>query len=128
MYYHADGLGSIRAITDPNGDAVITYDYDVFGEPRFESSSSPNYFRFTGEQFDASTSLYNLRAWYYAPWIGRFPSAPLRAGMSRDPSHGLADTPQSQRPYPRVINSPTNKVDPPGLTRRSGIWLGGALF
>jgi len=70
-------------------------------------SNSPNYFRFAGEQLDPSTSLYNLRARYYAPAAGRF--------MSRDPFPGLATRPQSQHPYTYVSNNSVNRIDPSGL-------------
>ena len=31
-YFHFDGLGSIMALSDNDGDIVEKYEYDVFGE------------------------------------------------------------------------------------------------
>ncbi len=31
VYYHADGLGSVTSLTDPNAKTVATYVYDSFG-------------------------------------------------------------------------------------------------
>lgn len=80
-YYHFDGLGSIVAITDPNGTFVETYEYDVYGEPTIwdvnameivESSVVGNPYMFTARRYDSETSLYYYRARYYNPYIGRF--------------------------------------------------------
>jgi RHS repeat-associated protein len=107
LYYLADGLGSTTGLTDDQGDVVGTYTYDVFGALRSESGGQANAFKFTGQQLDDETSFYYLRARYYDPAVGRFPS--------RDPFRGLLSRPQSQNPYPYVINNPALYVDPYGL-------------
>jgi RHS repeat-associated protein len=99
-YYLSDGLGSVMALTDADGDVVNTYDYDVFGAVRSSTGSQPNEFRFTGEQWDDSASLQYLRARYYDPSIGRF--------LARDP------IPFLQR-YAYVWNNPIRYIDPLGL-------------
>ena len=73
-YLLADGLGSVRGVTDDAGDLVGSADYAVFGEVRASSGVS-TLFRFTGEQHDAETGFTYLRARYHNPVLGRFISA-----------------------------------------------------
>ena len=75
------------------------YTYDAFGAIRTQTGSSPNEFKFTGEQVDSSEMQY-LRARYYDQTTGRF--------LSRDP------VPFLQR-YAYVGNNPANLTDPYGL-------------
>jgi len=70
-YYHYDGLGSVVALSNMNGQFVESYSYDVFGQPSNISSVGNPYF-FTGRRFDLETGLYYYRARYYNPRIGRF--------------------------------------------------------
>jgi YD repeat-containing protein len=48
--HHADGLGSVRALTDGTGALVQTYRTDPFGVPTATQGSSAQPFGFTGEQ------------------------------------------------------------------------------
>jgi len=99
-YFLYDGLGSTTGLTDGSGNNPVSYSYDAFGAIRTQSGSSPNSWLFTGEQRDADSSLYYLRARYYDPAIGRFLSQdPLAAGNL----------------YAYVGNNPVNWVDPSGL-------------
>jgi uncharacterized protein RhaS with RHS repeats len=66
-YYHADQLGSIRAITNSSGTVADSYSYDAYGNTTASSGSVPNQFRYAGEYQDAESSLYYLRARYYDP-------------------------------------------------------------
>ncbi len=99
-YYLYDGLGSTTDLTDGSGNSIAGYGYDVFGAIRSQSGSSPNEFKFTGEQRDSESSLYYLRARYYDPGIGRF--------LTHDPLPGA-------NLYAYVGNNPVNFVDPTGL-------------
>jgi len=113
-YYHYDGLGSVRAITDSSEDIVETYTYDVFGKPtlyddqeqEITRSSIGNPYYFTGRRFDFNTGLYYYRNRYYHPELGCF--------MSPDPL-GQATGPNL---YTYVSNNPPNFIDPLGLCRR----------
>jgi RHS repeat-associated protein len=99
-YFLYDGLGSTTELLDEAGAATDAYTYDVFGAVRASTGSSANDWLFTGEQHDADSGLYYLRARYYDPATGRF--------LSTDPI-GAAE------PYAYVSNNPVNYVDPSGL-------------
>ena len=70
-YYHFDGLGSVVALSDSNGDTVQTYEYSVYGQV---AASDPDFltnpYMFTGRRFDIETGLYYYRARYYNPYMG----------------------------------------------------------
>jgi RHS repeat-associated protein len=76
-YYHADGLGSIVAITDDARRVVQTYEYDFFGNGAFGGlhdmkNRIKQPYAFTGREFDSDTRMYYYRARYYDPSTGRF--------------------------------------------------------
>ncbi|WP_413788523.1 MULTISPECIES: RHS repeat-associated core domain-containing protein [unclassified Methanoculleus] len=94
IYYHYDGLGSVRGLSDGSGTTVTTYSYDAFGEPDLITGQVDNNFLFTGEQMDAETGLLYLRARYYDPETGRF--------ISKDPFAGFDTVPPSLNRYAYV--------------------------
>ena len=49
-YYHYDGLGSTRQLTDDSGAVVASYTYDSFGNVITSSGSITNPYGFTGQQ------------------------------------------------------------------------------
>ncbi len=61
FYYHYDGLGSVRGLSDNSGSINATYSYDAFGQPSLMTGSIDNGFLFTGEQMDTETGLIYLR-------------------------------------------------------------------
>lgn len=106
-FYHADGLGSITAITDTAKNVVQTYGYDSFGNLR-PSVAFRNSFTYTGREFDPEAGLYYYRARFYDAQDGRF--------VSRDPiSFAGGDV----NLYGYVENNPINWLDPSGLSRYS---------
>ncbi|MEK6538360.1 MAG: RHS repeat-associated core domain-containing protein, partial [Nitrospirota bacterium] len=107
-YYHADGLGSIIAITDSYGRVVQRYEYNSFGEITY--IQDPNFiqpYTYTGREYDTESGLYYYRARYYDAKVGRF--------LQQDPFRGFLRYPQTQNPYPYVWQNPVNWVDPFGL-------------
>ena len=106
-YYHADGLGSVRALSDAGGGAAAGYSYDVFGASRGQSGMTGNALTYTGQQFDAETGLLYLRARYYDPVVGRF--------LSSDPVTTKFSGTQVANRFSYVQNNPTMFVDPRGL-------------
>jgi RHS repeat-associated protein len=105
VYYHHDGLGSVVAITDENGNILNEYTYEAFGEPIIIKETVENSIMFTGEPYDQSGFVY-LRARYYDPTVGRF--------VSSDKYKGEIAEPSSQNGYSYCGNNPVNYVDPSG--------------
>ena len=101
-YYHADQLGSIRALTNQAGTVVATYVYDAYGSTTASTGSVANPFRYAGEYQDAESGLYYLRARYYDPATQQF--------LTRDPL--VAATEQA---YNYAAGSPLNATDPSGF-------------
>lgn len=71
-YLSADQIGSIVALTDAAGGVVGRVTYSAFGQPAFSPVVASNPFAFTGRIYDRSTGLYDLRARFYDPTLGRF--------------------------------------------------------
>ena len=72
-FYHYDGLGSVAALSDGQGNIVERYSYDVFGKPTIydengsliTDSNVGNPYMFTGRRYDSETGLYYYRSRYY---------------------------------------------------------------
>ncbi|MDQ5987060.1 MAG: hypothetical protein CSYNP_02796 [Syntrophus sp. SKADARSKE-3] len=72
-YFHADGLGSITAISNAQGIVVQQYAYDTFGNTSVTMDGNIQQpYAFTGREFDKETGMYFYRARYYDPTVGRF--------------------------------------------------------
>ena len=103
-YYHADGLGSIIALTDSTGAVVQSYRYDAFGNMIGDTPAVVQPHAYTAREYDPETGLYFYRARYYDPKAGRF--------LQRDPI-GFAGGDVNLYAY--VKNNPVNRIDPFGL-------------
>ncbi len=102
-YYHFDGLGSVVALSDSDGDSIQSYEYSIYGQVAAEDPNHPNPYMFTGRRFDFETGLYYYRARYYNPYIGRF--------LQTDPvGYGAG-----MNLYRYCRNNPLGFVDPSGL-------------
>ena len=77
--YHTDALGSVVAMTDEDGVAVATYEYDPYGRPLMTWVQDPiatrNPLRHRAYYADAETGMFYLPARYYDPATYRFLSA-----------------------------------------------------
>ena len=62
-----------------------TYLYDAFGNLLSKTGTTANDFLYTGEQYDANTGFYYLRARYMNPSTGTFTSPDAYAGTVFDP-------------------------------------------
>jgi hypothetical protein len=70
-FYHYDGIGSTRNLTDSNAVVTDSYVYDAYGVLLEKSGSTENDYLYTGEQFDPNIGFYYLRARYMDPETGR---------------------------------------------------------
>ena len=111
-FYHYDGIGSTRALTDDLGDATDTYNYEAFGTLLNQTGSTENNYLFTGENLDPNSGFYYLRARWLNPEIGRF--------VSTDPFEGIQNDPVSLHAYLYVANNPVRFTDPSGLMMSFG--------
>ena len=109
-YYHADGLGSLVAVTDPAGALAASRRYDSFGRVLASSGPLPTY-GYSGREPDASGLMY-YRARYYAPELGRF-TQPDPIGLSGGINR-----------YAYVGGSPVNFRDPSGLRAAAPVSAG----
>ncbi len=129
-YYHADGLGSIVAITNSAGQVVQRYEYDSFGQITYtQDATFKQPYTFTGREYDEESGLYYYRARYYDAKVGRFlqkdpllsPMNPMNVGLSQSinkhiwPLPYLKSKPKSLHPYVHTNNNPVNYTDPTGL-------------
>ncbi|WP_437648789.1 RHS repeat domain-containing protein [Sorangium sp. So ce362] len=94
LYFVAkDHLGSIRTITREDGTLVAAFDYDPFGETSSLSGDASAFrYRFTGQEVDLETGLYNFRLRLYDPALGRFYQVDP-AGQQASPYIYVGDAP-----------------------------------
>jgi RHS repeat-associated protein len=114
LYYHTDALGSVRMITDANGqiypNATTRYDYLPFGT-LFPSTGQESGRLFTGQERDAETKLDYFGARQYARTMERFTSPdPLTLTPDR-----LARPDRLNR-YAYANLNPLRFTDPQGLS------------
>ncbi len=106
-FYHVDGLGSTRSLTDPAGLVTGRYIYDAFGQSLAQTGNTGNSLLFAGEIRDSLIGLDYLRARYLNPTTGRF--------FSRDPFPSDLTRPLTANRYTYVESNPVNFTDPSGL-------------
>ncbi|XP_055589888.1 uncharacterized protein LOC129742067 [Uranotaenia lowii] len=97
-----DHEGSVRLVIK-NGEVVAAYDYLPYGQMLRKFNSDPEAdvsYRYTGQEWDEETGLYNFNARLYDPDIGRF--------YQVDPKE------QYPSPYVYAGNSPISLIDPDG--------------
>lgn len=116
FYYHYDGSGSVRVVTEEDEDprSRSLYQYNAYGEAQDVDDFFEQPFMYAGQQNDSydtsdmpNTGLYYMRARYYDPIIGIF--------MTRDPYKGDIGSPQTLNPYLYALGNPANFTDPSGL-------------
>ncbi len=103
---HGDHLGSSTVISDSSGAIAESTEYNPFGTTRTHSGATLTNYKYTDQELDPETGLYNYGARYYDPMIGRF--------ISPDPIVQAPFNPQSLNRYSYCINSPLMYVDPSG--------------
>jgi RHS repeat-associated protein len=107
-FYHYDGLGSTKALTDANQNIQNTTKYDAWGNILQSSGTITNPYLYVGElgyYGDGDAGMYLLTQRWYNPVIGRF--------AVRDPS-----TTEFLYLYHYVSQNPVLFIDPTGM----GFW------
>ncbi len=106
-YYDVDAVGSVRAVTNAQGQLVVRHDFLPFGEELNPQIPPHDKRLFTGQERDFETGFDHFLARYGASNTGRF-TAP-------DPIGGDLLDPQTQNKYAYARNNPLRFVDPTGL-------------
>ncbi len=107
-WYHADQLGSTRAITNSTGTVIATATYDTNGNQTGTTGTATTPFGWTGQYTDTETGYTYLRARYYDPTTAQF--------FTRDPANAT-----TRSAYAYANNNPLNATDPTGLFGCSSI-------
>lgn len=105
-YFHQDHLGSSTVLTNGQGVEVSSAEYLPFGGNRKQTGEDMADYRFTDQELDPSTGLYNFRARLYDPVLGRFISPDT---IVQDPYD-----PQMLNRYGYARNNPLIYTDPSG--------------
>lgn len=106
LYYHVDGLGSTVGVTNRAGVVRGRYAYTAFGESRATSGTTLPPFRYLGNQVHEVSGLYDFKARWYSPSLGRF--------LTKDPVQALGGMTQAAHPYAYGLNNPYVYADPDG--------------
>jgi RHS repeat-associated protein len=118
-FYHYDGLGSTRALSDADSSLTDIWNYDAFGGVLNRTGDTENSYLFAGEQFDQSLNQYYLRARYYDQNIGRFTQQDTWMGRNHDPV--------TLHKYLYANVDPVNGIDPSGNMTMVDVAFAGAV-
>ena len=114
--YRRDALGNIIAVLDTNGNVVVEYKYDAWGNTIVTNVSDDairddlghmNPFRYRGYYYSDELGLYYLKSRFYDPEVGRFISADSIDYLAPDTINGL-------NLYAYCGNNPVMFCDPEG--------------
>ncbi|MBU2429173.1 MAG: hypothetical protein KKH99_00635, partial [Proteobacteria bacterium] len=108
VYFHKDHLGSSTVLTDDTGTITNNQQttYMPYGSISGSSDITDTSYKFTDQEYDGETGLYNYNARLYDPVIGMFISADT---IVPDPLN-----PQTFNRYSYCYNNPLMYVDPSG--------------
>lgn len=119
-FYLKNAENDVMSIVDTNGNIVVSYLYDPFGNILNidgilkDSVGKINPIRFKSYYYDSETNLYYLNTRYYDPSCGRF--------ISPDDTIFLIGTyllnNVSKNLYVYCLNDPVNRIDENGTTSR----------
>ena len=114
-YYHADGEGSVRLLTDANAQIANQYSYDSYGQRLAAVESVPQPFAWKGREWIPGPNLYFNGARFYDPMLGRF--------TSEDP---LGYAGGDSNFYAYAWENPRRWNDPTGLSSEDAAAAGAA--
>lgn len=106
IYFHKEHIGSSTVMTDASGTEKEKTRYMPFGGQRGFTGITTTEYKFTDQELDGETGLYNYDARLYDPILGRFVSADSLVPKVFDSiSYNL---------YAYCANNPMKYVDPSG--------------
>ncbi len=85
-YFHAEGIGTIRALTDELGNVTDRYTLEAFGTLIDHEGDDPNGYLFAGEALDPNSGLVLQPGTVAGPAVGRFGSMDPWRGTHFEPS------------------------------------------
>ena len=108
LFYHFDGQGSTRALTDENGNVAATYVYDAYGNVVASTGNATTAYRYVGaERYrEAGYGLLWVGSRHYDPEVGRW--------TTEDRWLGDAARTQSVNRYVYCEGDPVNQIDASG--------------
>lgn len=127
-FYRKDAQGNICALLDSNGNVVVRYVYDAWGNHAVLDANGAditdvnhigvlNPFRYRGYFYDEETGLYFLKTRYYDPEIGRFITIDGIEYLDPETINGL-------NLYAYCGNNPVIGYDPDGTWDWAAFWQG----
>ncbi|MEM7248606.1 MAG: RHS repeat-associated core domain-containing protein [Acidobacteriota bacterium] len=121
LWFVTDDLASVRVVTGYGANLIETVEYDDYGWPtvlaggvEHDESTVGNPFLFTGRRWEEELSLYDYRARYMDPRLGRF--------TTRDPIGIWGDDLNLGNGYAYVGNNPLSRIDPLGTASVPADW------
>lgn len=136
LHFHKDHLTGTAAVSTAAGEKVESADYIPFGQERNHSGQRVTHYKYTDQELDWETGLYNYKARLYDaasaifntpdPYLSanQVSSLAMRAGANRKSAYGqrtsslisfFSNTSQRLNRFAYVQNSPINYVDSDGL-------------
>ncbi|MBO5045449.1 MAG: RHS repeat-associated core domain-containing protein, partial [Clostridia bacterium] len=127
-FYRKDAQGNIIALLDNDGDVVVEYKYDAWGNHAVLDANGAditdvnhigvlNPFRYRGYFYDVETGLYYLKSRYYDPEIGRFITIDDISYIDPETINGL-------NLYAYCGNNPVMRMDSQGTNWWTDFWNG----
>lgn len=124
--YRKDAQGKIVALIDSNGNVVVEYKYDAWGNHAVLDANGSditsathigmlNSFRYRGYYYDDETGLYYLKSRYYDPEVGRFITIDDISYIDPETINGL-------NLYAYCGNNPVMRVDENGNSWWDNFW------